>query len=167
MQHMALEVSDMRAFRDTAQERGGFTDLQVRAHVGHNRHWLVHLVDPDGSRTEVMETAVQDALQPMTVMAPGKTVAPPIAPTTPGEIPWPSAQKPPGAATLKGWDGPTDLWRVENGLIAVRSKAEPPTGPTYPVVAWRRAEGFRIQVGSEARRRWRQLRRPVQGSPPR
>jgi catechol 2,3-dioxygenase-like lactoylglutathione lyase family enzyme len=173
VQHMALEVSDMRAFRDAAQERGGFTDLQVRAHVGNNRHWLVHLFDPDGSRTEVMETAVQDALQPMTVMAPGKTVAPPIVPTTPGEIPWPSAQKPPGAsapsagptgaqrpagaagggryvdatpidfndhagwvslfdgATLKGWDGPTDLWHVENSTIVVRSKLEPPTGPTY------------------------------------
>jgi catechol 2,3-dioxygenase-like lactoylglutathione lyase family enzyme len=173
VQHMALEVSDMRAFRDAAQERGGFTDLQVRAHVGNNRHWLVHLFDPDGSRTEVMETAVQDALPPMTVMAPGKTVAPPIVPTTPGEIPWPSAQKPPAAAapqagpaggqrpagaagggryvdatpidfndhtgwvslfdgaTLKGWDGPTDLWHVENGAIVVRSKLEPPTGPTY------------------------------------
>ena len=173
VQHMALEVSDMRAFRDAAQERGSYSDLQVRAHVGNNRHWLVHLFDPDGSRTEVMETAVQDALQPMTVMAPGKTVAPPIVPTTAGEIPWPSAQKPPGesqargnapalqmpaggpgggryieaspinfndhagwvqmfdGATLKGWDGPTDLWHVENGTIVVRSKADPPTGPTY------------------------------------
>ena len=171
VQHMALEVTDMKTFRDAAQERGGFSDLQVRAHVGNNRHWLVHLFDPDGSRTEVMETAVQDALQPMTVMAPGKAVAPPIVPTTPGEIPWPSAQKPPigqapatsagqrpaGAAgggryvdatpidfndhtgwvqmfdgaTLKGWDGPTDLWRVENGTIVVQSKLEPPTGPTY------------------------------------
>jgi catechol 2,3-dioxygenase-like lactoylglutathione lyase family enzyme len=170
VQHMALEVSDMKAFRDAAQERGGFTDLQVRAHVGNNRHWLVHLFDPDGSRTEVMETAVQDKLQPMTVMAPGKAVAPPIVPTTPGEIPWPSTQKPPAAAasqapaqrpaggqgagryvdatpidfndhtgwvslfdgtTLKGWDGPTDLWHVESGTIVVRSKLEPPTGPTY------------------------------------
>ena len=168
VQHMALEVSDMKAFRDAAQERGGFTDLQVRAHVGNNRHWLVHLFDPDGSRTEVMETAVQETLLPMTVMAPGKAVAPPIVPTTPGEIPWPSAakpaappppaaQRPPGGqgggryvdatpidfndhagwvqmfdgATLKGWDGPTDLWHVENGTIVVRSKLEPPTGPTY------------------------------------
>jgi len=172
VQHVALEVSDMRAFRDTAQERGGLTDLQVRAHVGNNRHWLVHLFDPDGSRTEVMETAVLDTLPPMTVMAPGKTVAPPIVPTTPGEIPWPSPQKSPGAAavpagqpaqrpaggqgggryveatpidfneragwmslfdgaTLKGWDGQADLWRVENGAIVVRSKADPPTGPTY------------------------------------
>jgi len=34
-------------------------------------------------------------------------------------------------ATLKGWDGPTDLWRVDNGTIVVQSKLEPPTGPTY------------------------------------
>jgi hypothetical protein len=33
--------------------------------------------------------------------------------------------------SLKGWDGPTDLWRVENGAIVVQSKADPPTGPTY------------------------------------
>lgn len=169
VQHMAIEVTDMRVARDLAQERGKFTDLQVRAHVGNNRHWLMHLFDPDGSRTEVMETAVQDQLPPMTVMAPGRAVAPPILPTSPGEIPWPSAapsgRKPPAGppsaqtrpggqgryvdpapidfnehtgwtplfdgATLKGWDGPTDLWHVENGVIVVRSKAEPPTGSTY------------------------------------
>ena len=33
--------------------------------------------------------------------------------------------------TLEGWDGPTDLWRVENGTIVVRSTSNPPTGPTY------------------------------------
>ena len=171
VQHMGIEVSDMRAARDIAQERGGFTDLQVRAHVGNNRHWLMHLFDPDGSRAEVVETAVQGTLPPMTVMAPGRTVAPPILPTTPGEIPWPSAKSPaPPAASnmggtsqsgrgpaasryvdpapinfndhagwqelfdgvsLKGWDGPSDLWRVENGAIVVRSKADPPTGPAY------------------------------------
>lgn len=170
VQHLAIEVTNMKAVRDAAQERGGFTDLQVRAHVGNNRHWLMHLFDPDGSRTEVMETAVQDSLPPMTVMAPGRAVAPALLPTSPGEIPWPSAapstQKPPAPAvapaarqgggqgryvdatpidfndhagwtslfdgtSLKGWDGPTDLWSVENGTIVVRAKAEPPTGPTY------------------------------------
>src|SRR5437879_5420830 len=107
----------------------------------------MHLFDPDGSRTEVVETALQDKLPPLTVMAPGRVVAPPILPTTPGEIPWPSAATPPvnqgrqagqgggryvdaspidfndhtgwvqmfDGATLKGWDGPTDLWHVENG----------------------------------------------------
>jgi catechol 2,3-dioxygenase-like lactoylglutathione lyase family enzyme len=175
VQHMGIEVADMRAARDLAQERGGLTDLQVRAHVGNNRHWLMHLFDADGSRTEVVETALQESLPPMTVMAPGRTVAPPILPRTPGEIPWPSAapvapqapsQTGPAAppnqqagrgagggryvdptpidfnehagwqqifdgATLKGWDGPADLWHVESGAIVVRSKAEPPTGPTY------------------------------------
>ena len=87
--HMALEVSDMRIARDLAQRRGGFTDLQVRAHVGNNRHWLMHIFDPDGSRTEVMETAVQSELPPMTVMAPGTDVRPPIVPTEPRVIPWP------------------------------------------------------------------------------
>lgn len=33
--------------------------------------------------------------------------------------------------SLTGWDGPTDLWRVEDGVIVVRSKLDPPTGPTY------------------------------------
>jgi catechol 2,3-dioxygenase-like lactoylglutathione lyase family enzyme len=89
VQHMAIEVSDMRRVRDRVQQRGGLTDLQVRAHVGNNRHWLMHLFDPDGSRTEVMETAVQDTLPAMTVMAPGAAVAPPLLPKSPGVIPWP------------------------------------------------------------------------------
>jgi catechol 2,3-dioxygenase-like lactoylglutathione lyase family enzyme len=184
VQHFAIEVTDMRKARDLAQERGGLTDLQVRAHVGNNRHWLMHLFDQDGSRTEVMETAVQDSIPPMTVMAPGRAVAPPILPRTPGEIPWPSAAPsapppagpapdaqapaaaPPASAnqqagrggggggryvdaapidfsdhggwqslfdgtSLEGWDGPTDLWHVENGAMVVRSKADPPTGSTY------------------------------------
>src|SRR5215208_2981284 len=33
--------------------------------------------------------------------------------------------------TLKGWDGPTDLWKVEDGAIIVQSKADPPTGSVY------------------------------------
>jgi catechol 2,3-dioxygenase-like lactoylglutathione lyase family enzyme len=90
VQHMALEVADMRSTRDLVQERGRYTDLQVRAHVGNNRHWLMHLFDPDGSRAEIMETAVQpDSTPSMSVMAPGRTVAPPILPKTPGVIPWP------------------------------------------------------------------------------
>jgi hypothetical protein len=32
---------------------------------------------------------VQETLPPMTVMAPGHAVAPPILPKTPGTIPWP------------------------------------------------------------------------------
>ena len=32
---------------------------------------------------------------------------------------------------LDGWDGPKDLWHVEDGSIVVRSKADPPTGSVY------------------------------------
>ena len=34
-------------------------------------------------------------------------------------------------STLKGWDGPTDLWHIENGAIVVQSKSDPPTGSVY------------------------------------
>lgn len=162
VQHIGLEVSDIRTARDLLQKRGGYSDLQVRAHVGNSRHWLVHVFDPDGSRSEFMETALQDTLPPMTVMAPGAP-APPILPKTPGVLPWPDSSTPPSTprpgppaaggryiepdpinfnehtgwiqmfdgVSLKGWDGPTDLWRVENGMIVVESKSNPPTGPTY------------------------------------
>jgi hypothetical protein len=33
--------------------------------------------------------------------------------------------------SLHGWDGPTDVWRVENGAIVGRSTAANPTGTTY------------------------------------
>ena len=33
--------------------------------------------------------------------------------------------------TLNGWDGPMDLWHVEDGAIVVRAKADPPTGSVY------------------------------------
>lgn len=90
VEHMALEVTDMKAMRDLVQERGKYTDLWVRAHVGNNRHWLMHLFDPDGSRAEVMETAVQpDSIPSLSVMLPGKAVGPPILPKEPRVIPWP------------------------------------------------------------------------------
>ena len=34
-------------------------------------------------------------------------------------------------ATLKGWDGPTDVWRVESGAIVASSTVENPTGSVY------------------------------------
>ena len=85
--HIAIEVADMHATRDLLQKRGGFDDLRVRAHVGNNRHWLMFLFDPAGTRTEIMETAVQQDLPAMTVMTPGG--AAPIVPKTPGVLPWP------------------------------------------------------------------------------
>src|SRR5207244_12562030 len=55
------------------------------------------------------------------------------------------------SATLNGWDGPTDLWHVENGTIVVRSKADPPTGSTY--LLWKGGEptdfGSSLQVKLE------------------
>ena len=90
--HMGLEIKDMRVARDLAQKRGGYSDLQVRATTGGSRHWLVHLFDPDGSRTELMETPLNDpaVIPANSVMAPGAP-APPILPTTPGVIPWPAS----------------------------------------------------------------------------
>ena len=89
--HVAIEIADMRKARDTAQQRGKYTDLQVRAQVGGSRHWLVHLFDPDGSRTELMESAFQDPakLPSRTIMAPGPP-APPILPKEGSRgFPWP------------------------------------------------------------------------------
>ena len=90
VEHMALEVTDMKATRDLVQDRGKYTDLWVRAHVGNNRHWLMHLFDPDGTRAEIMETAIQpDSIPSLSVMLPGKAVGPPIVPKEPRVIPWP------------------------------------------------------------------------------
>ena len=90
VEHMALEVTDMKATRDLVQDRGKYTDLWVRAHVGNNRHWLMHLFDPDGSRAEIMETVVQpDSIPSLSVMLPGKKPGPPIFPKEPRVIPWP------------------------------------------------------------------------------
>src|SRR5881396_771799 len=54
-------------------------------------------------------------------------------------------------STLKGWDGPTDLWHVENGAIVVQTKADPPTGSTY--LLWQRGEPkdfeFKVEVKLE------------------
>jgi catechol 2,3-dioxygenase-like lactoylglutathione lyase family enzyme len=86
--HIGIEVADMRGTRDLLQKRGGFNDLRVRAHVGNNRHWLMFLFDPAGTRTEIVETPIQQELPAMTVMAPGAP-APPILPKTPGVLPWP------------------------------------------------------------------------------
>jgi catechol 2,3-dioxygenase-like lactoylglutathione lyase family enzyme len=204
VQHFSLEVSDMRAARDLVQKRGRYTDLQVRAHVGNSRHWLVHIFDPDGSRTELMETALQDSLPAMTVMAPGAT-APPILPKTPGVLPWPSAdmpatpparQRPPAAArggryieadpinfndhagwiqmfdgaTLKGWDGPMDLWHVEGGNIVVQSKSNPPTGSTYLI--WQGGEPkdfefkFEVKLDGEGANSGAQFRATMLGEVP-
>jgi lactoylglutathione lyase len=82
--HMGLEVPDIRVARDTLQKRGGYSDVRVRATVGNNRHWLIHLFDPDGSRSEIMsKDVVENDLPPGTIMAPGPP-APPILPPARG-----------------------------------------------------------------------------------
>jgi len=101
-QHFGLVVPDMRFARDLAQERGRLTDAQVRVHVGGTSRWIMHLFDPDGNCTEFMENEVQEGLPPMTVMAPGREVRPPILPTTPGVIPWPNAAQPGPNAPERG-----------------------------------------------------------------
>ena len=79
--HVGLEVSDIRVVRDTLQERGHYTDVRVRASVGNNRHWLIHLFDPDGSRTEIMsKDVVENNLPPGTTMAPGPPASPVLPP---------------------------------------------------------------------------------------
>src|SRR5262249_48505974 len=53
--------------------------------------------------------------------------------------------------SLKGWDGPADLWRVDSGNIVVESKGNPPTGPTY--LLWRGGQPkdfeFKLEVKLE------------------
>ncbi len=77
--HVGLEVQDIRAVRDLLQKRGNYSDVRVRATVGNNRHWLIHVFDPDGSRSEIMEAGLQNDLPAGTIMAPGAP-APPILP---------------------------------------------------------------------------------------
>jgi catechol 2,3-dioxygenase-like lactoylglutathione lyase family enzyme len=194
--HVSLEVPDARVARDLLQQRGKYDDVRVRATVGNNRHWLIHMFDPDGTRAEIMETGLQTELPAGTIMAPGPP-APPIlpppgagrgrggrgaaadrggeAPAQPSSSPGNAGQSGRGpataspqagrgggrggryvdaepmnysdhagwtrmfdGATLDGWDGPNDLWHVENGNIVVRSKADPPTGSTY--LLWKGGE---------------------------
>ncbi len=78
--HVSLWVPDIRVTRDTVQKRGGYSDVRVRAAVGHNRHWLIHLFDPDGTRTEIMSVGFENDLPAGTIMAPGPAGTPPILP---------------------------------------------------------------------------------------
>ena len=209
--HIGLEVTDARATRDALQKRGNYSDVRVRATVGNNRHWLIHMFDPDGTRSEIMETAVQTELVAGTMMAPGPP-APPIPPppgtgtgrggagaTTPAVASTqppaaPEAAPPTGATaqagrggggsryvepepinyadhagwtsmfdgkTLNGWDGPLDLWHVENGNIVVQSKAESADWVDIPTLEGRGTEGLRAASRGKARGRWCQQRGSV------
>jgi hypothetical protein len=50
-------------------------------------------------------------------------------------------------ASLKGWDGPTDVWQVENGLIVATSTAANPTGSTYLI--WEGGEPANFEFKTE------------------
>ncbi len=49
--------------------------------------------------------------------------------------------------SLKGWDGPTDVWQVENGEIVATSTAANPTGSTYLI--WTGGEPANFEFKTE------------------
>ena len=50
-------------------------------------------------------------------------------------------------STLKGWDGSTEVWRVENGAITGESSPEKPSGTTY--VIWQGGEPKNFELKAE------------------
>jgi hypothetical protein len=50
-------------------------------------------------------------------------------------------------ATLKGWDGSPDVWRVENGAIVGESNPEKPSGTTY--IIWQGGEPKNFELKAE------------------
>lgn len=50
-------------------------------------------------------------------------------------------------ATLKGWDGSPDVWRVENGAIVGESSPEKPAGTTY--IIWQGGEPKNFELKAE------------------
>jgi hypothetical protein len=49
--------------------------------------------------------------------------------------------------SLKGWDGPTDVWRVDHGMIVAESTEQNPTGPTYMI--WQGGEPKNFEIKAE------------------
>jgi 3-keto-disaccharide hydrolase len=50
-------------------------------------------------------------------------------------------------STLDGWDGPTDVWTVQNGAIVATSTAANPTGSTYLI--WKGGEPANFEFKTE------------------
>ena len=50
-------------------------------------------------------------------------------------------------ATLKGWDGSSDVWRVESGAIVGESSPEKPAGTTY--IIWQGGEPKNFELKAE------------------
>ena len=57
--HFALEVSDLRAFRDHVIHSGGAAYLDTEISKGVDNTWQMWMHDPDGNRFEVMEYTLQ------------------------------------------------------------------------------------------------------------
>ena len=51
--------------------------------------------------------------------------------------------------TLKGWDGNTSIWHVENGAIVAESTCEKPTGTTYLI--WQGGQPGDFEIKAELR----------------
>ncbi len=60
MQHICLEVPDIQAAYKTAVARAAAGSIRNKPNLGRNKHWLLSLFDPDGSRTELMEARTAD-----------------------------------------------------------------------------------------------------------
>jgi len=60
MQHICLEVPDIEAAYKAVVARSAPGSLRDKPAVGRNRHRLLSLFDPDGSRTELMEARTVD-----------------------------------------------------------------------------------------------------------
>ncbi|MEK7405950.1 MAG: VOC family protein, partial [Acidobacteriota bacterium] len=56
MQHICLAVPDIQAAYKQAVAQGLPDEERFRPRVGRNNRWLNNMFDPDGSRTELMET---------------------------------------------------------------------------------------------------------------
>lgn len=88
--HFSLEIEDMWTAREILKQRGGFDDVRLRTASGNNRHWLIHLFDPDGTRAELMsKDEVPADVTPFSVMPPGPKGQPVILTKERGVYPWP------------------------------------------------------------------------------
>ena len=90
--HWSLEMDDPAKVRDTLQARSGFDDVRVRVAAGNTPRWLMHIFDPDGTRTEFMSKDPRPAdAVPASIIAPGAGNTEIIKAKKPGVFPWPSA----------------------------------------------------------------------------
>jgi lactoylglutathione lyase len=55
MQHICLQVPDIKAAYEKLRRRGLPDEPRYQPRIGRNGRWLANLFDPDGSRTEIME----------------------------------------------------------------------------------------------------------------